>query len=230
MLIENKQSGILESVIASKNVFEIKTKDLGKQFVNQHIFRHLNIDAVTGNPLVICGANGSGKSSLLLCLMGYSLPSIGQIFYSYNNQFITSDCVFKYSSLVAPYMELPEEMNLERVIKFHFAFKKTQVNYGCIRQIAEMMMLENMMDKPVCHFSSGMKQRLKLGLAFVSDTPLLFLDEPCTNLDLQGIAWYQNQIQSQIQNRLIILASNNPVEYSFSQNIIQIDDFKKNCN
>jgi ABC-type multidrug transport system ATPase subunit len=60
-----------------------------------------------------------------------------------------------------------------------------------------------------------MKQRLKLAQAFFSHTSVLLLDEPCSNLDKQGIAMYHQLIETLTANRLIIVCSNDEVEYSF---------------
>ena len=76
--------------------------------------------------------------------------------------------------------------------------------------------------KAIKYFSSGMKQRLKLGLAFFSDTPVLMLDEPTTNLDAQGFEWYQNHVLEYSRDRLLIICSNQPQEYAFCRNLIDL--------
>jgi ABC-type multidrug transport system ATPase subunit len=82
-------------------------------------------------------------------------------------------------------------------------------------------------NKEIRHFSSGMKQRLKLILAICSDTPALFLDEPTTNLDTQGIDWYQELIEKFRKDRLIIVASNMEIDYQFCDRFLNILDFKQ---
>jgi ABC-type multidrug transport system ATPase subunit len=69
--------------------------------------------------------------------------------------------------------------------------------------------------KPVKYFSSGMKQRLKLVMAIYANTPLLLLDEPCSNLDEQGIKWYRDLMKTQLGKRTILIASNQGFEYDF---------------
>ena len=80
--------------------------------------------------------------------------------------------------------------------------------------------------KTIRHFSSGMKQRVKLGLAFMSDVPVIFLDEPTTNLDVQGINWYLDHVVHHTQNQLVLLGSNVKQEYEFCENIISVSAFK----
>ena len=53
-----------------------------------------------------------------------------------------------------------------------------------------------------------MKQRFRLGLAFLSDVSLILLDEPSSNLDAKGMAWYKELITKYLANRTLIIGSN----------------------
>ena len=75
--------------------------------------------------------------------------------------------------------------------------------------------LHTALDKPLRLYSSGMKQRLKLVLTFLSDSPLLLLDEPCSNLDEPGRAYYASLAERYIRHRLVMVASNNQYEEHF---------------
>jgi len=71
-----------------------------------------------------------------------------------------------------------------------------------------------------------MKQRLKLGLCFFSDVPLLLLDEPTANLDQRGMDWYQEMITRYGEDRTMLICSNDPREYTFCTQIIQMENYK----
>ena len=74
-----------------------------------------------------------------------------------------------------------------------------------------------------------MKQKVRLALAILSNTPLLLLDEPTSNLDKKAIDWYQNLINNYSQNRLIIVCSNQQeYEYTCCNKQLQIEEFKEN--
>jgi ABC-type multidrug transport system ATPase subunit len=81
-------------------------------------------------------------------------------------------------------------------------------------------------DKQIRYYSSGMKQRVKLGQAFFSDTPVLLFDEPTTNLDASGSALYHELIREYCQHRMVIVSSNDPLEYSFCETIINMSELK----
>jgi ABC-type multidrug transport system ATPase subunit len=67
-----------------------------------------------------------------------------------------------------------------------------------------------------------MKQRIKLAQAFFSDTPILLLDEPCTNLDKQGILLYEKLLAQHSQDRILIISSNDPTEYQGCTQVVQL--------
>jgi ABC-type multidrug transport system ATPase subunit len=67
---------------------------------------------------------------------------------------------------------------------------------------------------------------MKLAQALFSDTPVILLDEPCTNLDAEGIALYQRLIREYGAGRLIIVSSNDRQEYDFCEKVIDIREYK----
>ncbi len=72
-----------------------------------------------------------------------------------------------------------------------------------------------------------MRQRLKLTLAILADAPILFLDEPTTNLDATVIDWYKNMISTYAMHKTIVVCSNSiKEEYGFCERIITMEDFK----
>ena len=71
-----------------------------------------------------------------------------------------------------------------------------------------------------------MKQRLKLAQAFFSNTSVLLLDEPTTNLDEDGIAIYKKLWNENTGNRLVIVSSNDKTEYEQCNAVIKIGDYK----
>jgi ABC-type multidrug transport system ATPase subunit len=92
--------------------------------------------------------------------------------------------------------------------------------------ILETIGLTAAANKQIRYYSSGMKQRIKLAQAIFSDVPVLFLDEPCTNLDETGYTLYQSLINDYATNKLIIVSSNDKAEYNFCEEVIDIKKYK----
>lgn len=205
---------------------QIQLKNIGKRYNYEWIFRNVNYDFLFGNHYAILGANGSGKSTLLQVLAGSMIPSEGEINYHINNIAIESENIFSKVSYAAPYIELFEGFTLKESIDFQKQFKPF-INQLSTDEIIDMIGLHNAKDKMIKYFSSGMKQRTKLALAILANTPFLLLDEPTSNLDKNAIEWYQSLIQKHSTNRIIIVCSNQiEQEYLFCNKIIQIEDYK----
>jgi ABC-type multidrug transport system ATPase subunit len=204
---------------------QLKIDNLGKKFQYEWIFRNLSYQFEAGQSYTIIGANGSGKSTLLQVIAGILSPSHGNITYQADNQIISPEKWFRHLAFASPYLELVEEFTLLELVKFHTQFKPFK-NQLKISEFIEILGLEKSRHKPLKYFSSGMKQRVKLGLAFYSDTSILLLDEPTSNLDTQGIDWYKREIEQNIANRVVIICSNQAYEYDFCDNLLNINEFK----
>lgn len=206
-------------------MFKIQLEKATKRFQYEWIFKNLDLTLESGESLAVTGSNGSGKSTLLKCISGAIPLTSGKVNYIYENQSISESDWFSYLSIAAPYMELPEEFTLEELLKFHFKFKNMISNFT-VEKIISTLYLEQHAEKPIAQFSSGMKQRVKLGIALFSEVPLIFLDEPTSNLDKVGIEWYQNLIDTYKSDRTIFVCSNEPREYEFCTQKIKLEDYK----
>lgn len=202
---------------------KIVLENLSKRFNRQWIFKDVNLELASGNSYAVIGPNGSGKSTFVKVLMGVIPPTEGNLLYQVDGKAIEDEDIYKCCSLASPYLELIEEFTLLELLNFHFKFKNIKSGFN-VNDILEIAYLEPHKNKPIRHFSSGMKQRLKLALAFYSDSPVLLLDEPTSNLDVKGIEWYNQQI-SLCTDNLVIVASNQDYEIDFCENKINITDY-----
>lgn len=204
---------------------KISLDGVSKRYQRHWVFRNLSGDIAAGGRIAILGQNGSGKSTLLRILAGMQPPSSGSLQHTRDGIPIVQANLFQHLSFCAPGVELPEELNLEELLQFHFSFKKMLPGFT-IKKIIEETGLLKRKHVPIGDFSSGMRQRVKLAQALFSDTSLLLLDEPCTNLDESGVAQYLEWVQRLTPARTVIVASNDPREYSFCEQRISISDYQ----
>jgi ABC-type multidrug transport system ATPase subunit len=206
-------------------MMKINLEHIGRRFNREWIFRDVNYVFESGNSYAILGANGAGKSTILQVISGSLSSSEGTISYSKGGVLLNPENVFEHLSMAAPYLELIEEFSLRELIDFHFRFKKYRS--GLDRDLMiELMGLKHSEHKAIKNFSSGMKQRVKLGLAFCSDTEMVLLDEPASNLDQQGLEWYLSLVEKYTEDRILIICSNQLQEYSFCKNQLNVADYK----
>lgn len=123
-------------------------------------------------------------------------------------------------------MSLYDDFTLRENIAFFQKFKSLRGNIS-LNDFAQKIQLEKHIDKQLKHYSSGMKQRVKLGLAILADTPLLLLDEPTSHLDANATNWYQTLLQENIAGRSLFVASNSHDDEIFlCKDRIVMEDFK----
>ncbi len=206
-----------------KNTLSISVQNIGKRFEREWIFRNLTCDFCSTNPTAIVGSNGSGKSTLIKSLVGYLPLSEGNLIYSEKEKIISKENWQDYIAWAAPYTELIEEFTLIEQLKFQQAFKPFDIE---INQIIEKLGFVNTKNKAIRFFSSGMKQKLKLALAIYSDAKIIFLDEPTSNLDKQNSEWYLKEIATIFNKKILVVASNQEIEYHFCSQIIDIQSLK----
>ena len=205
---------------------KISLSDAGKRFNRDWIFRHLAFNFESSQTYAITGPNGSGKSTLLQVLAGAIDPSEGKIEWHINGKKIDEGKTYQEISICAPYLELVEEMTATEFLQFHSRFKPFLQHIGN-EKILSIIGLAQASNKQMRYYSSGMKQRVKLAQAIFSDTPVVLLDEPCTNFDEAGFQLYYSLLNDYCQNRLVIVSSNDKAEYSFCKQVVNMSDYKQ---
>jgi ABC-type multidrug transport system ATPase subunit len=203
----------------------ISLSDAGKRYNRDWIFRHLTYQFEAGKSYAITGPNGSGKSTLLQVLSGNTMTNEGKIEWQLNGKVLADEKVYNHVSICAPYLEVIEEMTLNEFLQFHSSFKPF-LSGTSIADIVEVTGLGKAVNKQIRYYSSGMKQRVKLAQCIFSDTAIVLLDEPCTNLDTAGIELYHRLITTYCKRRMVLVSSNDEVEFSFCQAVINIGDYK----
>lgn len=206
---------------------KISLTKAGKRFNRDWIFRELTFEFHAGRAYAITGPNGSGKSTLLQAIGGALALSEGKVEYIIGDipPEKSAETIYRQLSIAAPYLELIEEMTVTEFLLFHQQFKSFLPG-KTITDIIGAVGLSGAAHKQIRYYSSGMKQRVKLAQAIFSDTDLILLDEPCTNLDAEGIALYQQLIHENRNNRIILVSSNDPAEYGFCEEKISILAYK----
>jgi len=218
----------------STSLIKIHLKNIGKKFNREWIFRNLDFEIPQGDQLVILGGNGSGKSTLLQLISGYVSPNEGTLTYfseAVNHADIVSNTIDienikNQISFSSPYIQLVEDFTAPELIQHLKQYKPFVADLDS-EEILEIAQLTSAKQKYIRHYSSGMKQRLKLAIAILADTPILLLDEPLSNLDKNGGDWYKEMIQKYTHKRTVIVCSNAITdEYFFCDKQLRVSDYK----
>lgn len=187
------------------------------------IFKDIDLEFEKGRSYAITGRNGSGKSTLLKILAGQLSLSKGKIEIQHNGSKYPIEKLRHISAYVAPYYNLYEEFTpLELIDLFHKIRNSSESKQNSI-DLLEYFGLYPKRKFQIRTFSSGMKQRMKYVLSFSTNPDIIFLDEPSTNLDLEGIESIEKKIKDYLsEKKCIVIATNDEREKSWCSEIIQI--------
>lgn len=186
---------------------EIILKNISKRYGRQLVIGELSHHFREGETTVILGGNGSGKSTLLQMILGSLTPTDGEVCYrQYGRELKREKAAFRIT-LASPYLELIEELTGLEFLDFYQRFRPLRKGFSS-QDVLEKAMLSDNRDKQIRHYSSGMRQRLRLSIALLAESDLILLDEPASNLDPKGVEWYRELIAEERVQRSLIIGSN----------------------
>lgn len=181
----------------------LTTKELGKNFKRKHVLDQINLYVPTGKIYCIMGPNGAGKSTLLKIISGIEKPTEGVVTFKDKN-WKREDLKVIGSLIEEPglFDNLTVEENIKLKLKLHRVENKNQ------EQILNTLGFGDHNHEKVKGFSTGMRQRLGIALAFMGNPDLVILDEPTNGLDTFGIHELRELLMlEKKQGKTIIIAS-----------------------
>lgn len=181
----------------------LTTKELGKNFKKKHVLDQINLHVPKGKIYCIMGPNGAGKSTLLKIISGVERPTEGVVTFK-GKDWKREDLKVIGSLIEEPglFDNLTVEENIKLKLKLHRVENKNQ------EQILNALGFGDHNQEKVKGFSTGMRQRLGIALAFMGNPDLVILDEPTNGLDTFGIHELRELLMlEKKQGKTIIIAS-----------------------
>ncbi|HRJ86694.1 MAG TPA: ABC transporter ATP-binding protein, partial [Ignavibacteria bacterium] len=165
---------------------KLQAVNLTRKFDRKIIFDKVNFELTSGSATAITGRNGSGKSTLIKIIANILLQSSGELSLFSGNEKIKKENIYKYIGFVSPYLNLYDEFTGYENLKIisdirgwgHENIDDSLKRVGLYHRRNDLLKI----------YSSGMKQRLKIAFAILHKPHMLLLDEPTSNLDLEGIS------------------------------------------
>jgi ABC-type multidrug transport system ATPase subunit len=192
-------------------MIELVAKDLGKKFFRHWVFRHIDLQLQSGQHLLLAGENGSGKSTLMRILAGQMAPSQGSLQLLLGGKAIDPENYYRHLAWSGPYMDLYTDLSLDEHIRMQANFRPFYVSP---KEVAALLGLEGHEQKLLKHFSSGMLHRVKVGLAILSQSKILLLDEATTNMDETNSKLVMDLMWQFLHDRILIFASNKTEDFA----------------
>ena len=204
----------------------IEFSEVAKRFDERVVFRSVSGVAEPGEVLTVTGPNGSGKSTLLTILCGLLRPTRGEVRYvAHGGGEMPREDWKRVLGVVAPAMSLYEELDAMENLRFFERVRGLEPAADRCAACLERVGLDPSRRTPVGGFSTGMHQRLKIAQAMLHDPPVLFLDEPGSNLDPEGRDWLEGWVRDSVASgRTVILATNDPREMEWGSHRVALVD------
>jgi inositol-phosphate transport system ATP-binding protein len=162
----------------------IEFRNIVKRFGDVEVIPEMNLAIEDGEFVALLGPSGCGKSTSLLILAGIYLPSGGELLFDGH---VVNDVEARDRNvgIVFQSYALYPNMTARDNIRFPLRFKKIPREEADrrIRAVAELVQVEQLLDRRPSELSGGQQQRVALARALVKEPQLLLLDEPLSNLD-----------------------------------------------
>jgi len=177
-------------------------KNISKSFGDKQILKDINIDIKDGEFIVLVGASGCGKSTLLRMIAGLEAQSSGEIIIGNDsvNGIAPKDrdiaMVFQSYALY-PHLNVKENISLGLKVR-HVA--KCEIERR-VERAAEILKLEDYLDRKPKELSGGQRQRVALARAIVRQPKVFLMDEPLSNLDAKLRSEMRSEIKK-LHNKL----------------------------
>ena len=176
----------------------IETENLTKKYGNFIAVDGLNLKIGEGEIFGFLGPNGAGKTTTILMLLGLTQPTAGQAkvcgFNPTREPVKVKTTVGYLPEKVSFYEDLTAFENLDYTASLN-GIKKAQANEK-ITNLLQLVGLTARTNEKVGKFSHGMKQRLGIADVLIKDPKVIFLDEPTSGIDPQGVDEILNLISA----------------------------------
>ncbi|MER0123045.1 ATP-binding cassette domain-containing protein [Streptococcus sp. ZJ93] len=182
---------------------QVKINNLSKNYGDRQVLKDANFTIEAGSICGLLGVNGAGKSTLMKIMFGLEKETSGEIFFDNRKRQVN-----EYNDRIGALIEAPAiYMNLSAFDNLKTKALLYDITDDQIKEVLKKIGLENTGRKKAGKFSLGMKQRLGLGMAILTNPSLLILDEPTNGLDPDGIKELLDLLKDLQRNGMTILIS-----------------------
>ncbi|XP_019246741.1 PREDICTED: ABC transporter I family member 1 isoform X1 [Nicotiana attenuata] len=178
----------------------------------QQILRNVNVSLHDGGALVLTGTNGSGKSTFLRMLAGFSKPSAGEILW--NGHDITDSGVFQQYKLQLNWLSLKDAIKEKFTVLDNVQwFEVLEGKQGRSLPALQLMGLGRLVNDKARMLSMGQRKRVQLARLLAIDRPIWLLDEPSVALDDEGVKLLEYIIaEHRKKGGIVIVATHLPIQ------------------
>lgn len=208
----------------------LELKNVSKQYGNTKVLDNINFKINNNEFFTILGSSGSGKSTIIRMIGGFTKPSTGEIIYE--NKMINDEPIFKrpFNTVFQDYALFP---NMNVFDNVGFGLKIKNINKDEIKKkvldVLAVVGLENFSNRMPQELSGGQQQRVALARAIICEPKIILLDEPLGALDAElrkQMQLFLKEIQKKIQITFIFITHDQEEAIFLSDRIAVLNNHK----
>ncbi|MBS1490850.1 MAG: ABC transporter ATP-binding protein [Bacteroidetes bacterium] len=183
----------------------ITISNLNKQFGKLRVLNSISVQFNSGISYAVIGPNGSGKTTMIKCILGMVVPDRGEI--KVGGESIAQNSGYRKKIGYMPQIgRYPEQMKIGQVFDMIRDLRHDEKNLD--EDLIREFKLDKLKDKRMHTLSGGTRQKVSASLAFLFNPPILILDEPTAGLDPVSVEILKTKIHSEKnRNKLFLITS-----------------------
>ncbi len=191
----------------------LKIVDLTKQYRDHLALDNLSLEINAGEVYCLLGSNGAGKSTTINLVLGFLKAERGDIFIDNTRLLINNKADLLAAREKIAY--IPEQMNLylefNAIENLSYLARLSGLNpdqKAFSAALTQTGLASDMWQKPLKHYSKGMRQKVGIAFAIVREAKLLLLDEPTSGLDPSAMEEFVGIVQTlALQGAAVLMVS-----------------------
>ena len=197
-------------MIGQEEAQAIKVRGLRKSFGDSPVLWGLDLDVGWGEFLVIFGANGVGKTTLLKVLSTQARPDKGEVWVAGVERGTNPAAIRRMVGVVAHGSFLYEDMSCQENLLFYGRMFGLKNFHPRVEEVLRLVGLEHHMRQKVRTLSHGMQKRLSIARAVLHEPAILLLDEPEAGLDQEALEVVGGLLQGwKAEGRTVVMTTHN---------------------
>ena len=208
----------------------LEVKHLSAGYEKEHVIRDISFSLEQGEFVSILGRNGSGKSTLIKALQRMLKNAEGEV--KIDGQDISSlppRQLAKKIAYVPQIFDFSFEFRVEEIVVMGRYIHQSRLSRATasdqlvIEEVMNLTQVSHLKNKKIAHLSGGERQRVFIARALAQDTPLIFLDEPSSHLDINyQLEIYQilKQLQQEKGKTILTAEHNINLAIPYSQRLL----------
>ena len=205
-------------------MYSLSLQNISRRFATRDALTNVNVEARTGDTMVVTGPNGSGKSTLLKIMAGALSPTNGSMKIMHEDVELTEEQRRHITGFVSPDLIMYSGMSGVENLLFFAELRGIKPKHEDLKNLLEMVGLLGRGRDMVSAYSSGMRQRLKYAFALLHRPSVLLLDEPTANLDSAGLEMVNRVVAMQREHGLLVVATNDAHEAQWGNVLVRLGD------